>query len=878
MNADTIACFNYALHSLVIGAAAWLLVRFVIRDALRRCILANLAVLMCLYTPFNIGMQDLLPQPKEAVPVWTPIRETLKADWRVSVAPVSVPEVNVVSQERRWDVNDGVRGMRWLAWGVTAVLLLRLLVQCVGVQRWVWGLREPTQSEISELPRGVSNERISVFGGEGTPCVAGWFLPVIAVPASAFETLTRREWCWLLRHEAEHLRMHDTVVVLLQNIVRACLWWNPFVHVLMEDYARSREEMSDNAAVGEERERMAYADFLLAWAARPGPQQACVMPIAYSRPARRLKARLVALMEARGVRKKVGALFVLALLAFTFIAPLIAASFGIATAGAQEPVKAKADDGAMHTRTYRVAPDFLNAEVEPADPFAGGKAAPAPAALVKKTARGLLEGEGVRFPPGASAIYNPAISQLIVRHHKAALDQIDVIVDRRNKRLPQVYVQCKLIQADNHFGTHGGLLKADEVAALWQGILQNKSIGVATLPSVAMKLGVGAGVEMVREVLPDKLPENKGESVLKWVGPSIKLVANPASNGKALVAARVDLGVDPDGTHPWLSQKGEKPDWNRVQIYTSGAQVELASGETLVMHLQTAKKAVTVLITAEALSPNGQKAINFESIATVLPSSTGNDLPDKAANEWSQRVYRVPPGFPNDRPPMEVFQAAGISFEKNASAMLRDGKLIVRNTTPNLELIEVLLAHLPVVAVNKRVLVFVKAVEMKGNLLELMKEWVPPLPDAPKPDVVTDPTLLLPAASPPEGEVLRQSTIARILSTSQFETVMKKLAVTPMKLEILRPDGKSKKYLLPDTMGGLEATVESKIGADGNTIELIITVDGVNRSISTGVTIWDGQTIILGAQPSDHLTRCLFITAHMVSDIPVPMVEEEKKK
>ena len=94
----------------MIGAAAWLLVRFVIRDALRRCILANLAVLMCLYTPFNIGMQDLLPQPKEAVPVWTPIRETLKADWRVSVAPVSVPEVNVVSQERRWDVNDGVRG------------------------------------------------------------------------------------------------------------------------------------------------------------------------------------------------------------------------------------------------------------------------------------------------------------------------------------------------------------------------------------------------------------------------------------------------------------------------------------------------------------------------------------------------------------------------------------------------------------------------------------------------------------------------------------------------------------------------------------------------------------------------------------------------
>ena len=257
----------------------------------------------------------------------------------------------------------------------------------------------------------------------------------------------------------------------------------------------------------------------------------------------------------------------------------------------------------------------------------------------------------------------------------------------------------------------------------------------------------------------------------------------------------------------------------------------------------------------------------------MLPSGAGIDLPDKAANEWSQRVYSVPQGFPNDKPPMEVLQAAGISFEKNASAVLRDGKLTVRNTKPNLELIEMWLGQ-----VKKRVVVFVKAVEMKGDLLELMKEWVPPLPDAPKPAVVTDPTLLLRAVSPPAGEILRQFTTAGIFSADQFETVMKKLAVTPMKLEILRLDDKSKKYKLPDTMGGLEATVESTIGADGCTIELIITVDGVNRSISTGVTIWDGQTVVLGAQPSDHLTRCLFITANMVQDIAVRMVEEEKKK
>lgn len=90
MSTATITLLNFIVHSLVIGAAAWLLVRFVIRDALRRCILANLAVLMCLYCPFDISIRDLFP-PQQPVPVWTPLRETFEADWRVTVTPVTTP-------------------------------------------------------------------------------------------------------------------------------------------------------------------------------------------------------------------------------------------------------------------------------------------------------------------------------------------------------------------------------------------------------------------------------------------------------------------------------------------------------------------------------------------------------------------------------------------------------------------------------------------------------------------------------------------------------------------------------------------------------------------------------------------------------------------
>ena len=122
------------------------------------------------------------------------------------------------------------------------------------------------------------------------------------------------------------------------------------------------------------------------------------MAIAYSRPAKRLKVRLVALMEARGVRKKLGALFVLGCLAFALIAPLIAGSFGIATASAQAVVDDREDDGALYTRVYKVAPDFLSGGVTPADPFAPGKAMAG--AVRGKAARELLRDQGVAFPPG----------------------------------------------------------------------------------------------------------------------------------------------------------------------------------------------------------------------------------------------------------------------------------------------------------------------------------------------------------------------------------------------------------------------------------------------------------------------------------------------
>ncbi|MBK8037636.1 MAG: M56 family metallopeptidase [Verrucomicrobiaceae bacterium] len=170
------------------------------------------------------------------------------------------------------------------------------------------------------------------------PCAAGWFFPVIAVPASAFQELTAQQWRWLIRHESEHLRTNDTVAVLLQNIALAFLWWNPFAHALIEEFSRAREEACDAAAVEEEPDQSSPHRLPAQLGGQAIPAR-FAMSIARSRPARRLQDRLVALMEARGVRKKVGALFVLGCASFAVLAPFVAASFGLATHQRSKRVK-----------------------------------------------------------------------------------------------------------------------------------------------------------------------------------------------------------------------------------------------------------------------------------------------------------------------------------------------------------------------------------------------------------------------------------------------------------------------------------------------------------------------------------------------------------
>lgn len=93
------------------------------------------------------------------------------------------------------------------------------------------------------------------------------------------------------------------------------------------------------------------------------------------------------------------------------------------------------DDNTLINRSFRVPADFLsslssrNAGNNAADPFAEPANRGAGLLAVRRGAREILTEQGISFPDGANAVYNPANSTLRVTNTAANLDIISQLVD-----------------------------------------------------------------------------------------------------------------------------------------------------------------------------------------------------------------------------------------------------------------------------------------------------------------------------------------------------------------------------------------------------------------------------------------------------------------
>lgn len=147
--------------------------------------------------------------------------------------------------------------MAWLVtlWAAGAALLsLRMLGGALWLQRLCREARTeagPWQARVDDLARRLGvRRRVSLrltADGDG-PSTAGWWRPVILLPAAVAMRMPADLLEALLAHELAHVRRHDYLVNLLQRLVETLLFYHPAVWWLSRRIRLERELVADDLA------------------------------------------------------------------------------------------------------------------------------------------------------------------------------------------------------------------------------------------------------------------------------------------------------------------------------------------------------------------------------------------------------------------------------------------------------------------------------------------------------------------------------------------------------------------------------------------------------------------------------------------------------
>ncbi|ALK97793.1 peptidase M56 [Massilia sp. WF1] len=141
------------------------------------------------------------------------------------------------------------------------------------------------QARLTRMARdfGLDREvRLRVIDGLASPITAGWWRPVVLVPASLVTGMPPQLLEALLAHELGHVRRHDYLVNLGQNVIETLFFYHPAVWWISHRIRIEREQIADDYAarkLGEPRrlalalselERLQFSTHHLAQAANGG--------------------------------------------------------------------------------------------------------------------------------------------------------------------------------------------------------------------------------------------------------------------------------------------------------------------------------------------------------------------------------------------------------------------------------------------------------------------------------------------------------------------------------------------------------------------------------------------------------------------------------
>ncbi|MGD8536819.1 MAG: M56 family metallopeptidase, partial [Candidatus Aminicenantes bacterium] len=145
-------------------------------------------------------------------------------------------------------------GLIWLAGFI--LLLGRLLYGAASLKRFKKSLVRIQDVRLDNILRQAqrtfhfkSLPEVYASKSAKSPVVLGIARPLVVLPQKVYRKLSTKEIRSILFHELSHIYHKDQVTGVLQRIVTALYWWNPFVHTMSTDFSKAREEISDNHAI-----------------------------------------------------------------------------------------------------------------------------------------------------------------------------------------------------------------------------------------------------------------------------------------------------------------------------------------------------------------------------------------------------------------------------------------------------------------------------------------------------------------------------------------------------------------------------------------------------------------------------------------------------
>ncbi|MFY9664232.1 MAG: M56 family metallopeptidase [Candidatus Cybelea sp.] len=233
----------------------------------------------------------------------------------------------------------------WFAWIATWILIAWLSGVAINLARLVVSFVRVQRIRRNARPLAGAPAGVFVSHDVTVPIVAGIVAPAIVIPTALSTELAPADLAHIVQHERAHLRRGDPLLNLVQRLIEAWLFFNPWVRIAGKRLSEEREAACDDWVVEKDGNPDRYAACLAALArARHIGKPPLLTPSAF-RSRHSLVSRIERLSSSgpRGLRVNPYAfggiivLFIVTTLALQAFAPALALSPGAQSTLASAP-------------------------------------------------------------------------------------------------------------------------------------------------------------------------------------------------------------------------------------------------------------------------------------------------------------------------------------------------------------------------------------------------------------------------------------------------------------------------------------------------------------------------------------------------------------